>query len=127
MNQENNAITNSIEMKKAVTELVEEVMKENNGKEGKENVIFTQKAKALVKKNADFSKKTKIWQETEAQREEFWRDTKDATPALVYGYLLNRVVNAPTIFHLNSSIILLMPKLDELLNGTEEVEHNEEC
>lgn len=127
MNQENNAITNSTEMKKAVTELIEEVMKENNGKEGKENVIFTQKAKALVKKIADFSKKTKIWQETETQREKFWRETKDATPALVYGYLLDRVVNAPTIFHSNSSIILLMPKLDELLNGTEEVGHNEEC
>lgn len=120
MNQENNAITNSIEMKKAVTELIEEVMKENDGKEGKENVIFSQRAKALVKKIADFSRKTKIWQETEMQREEFWRETKDATPALAYGYLLDRVVNAPTIFHSNSSIVLLIPKLDELLNGTEE-------
>ena len=127
MGEENSAITNSIEMKKAVTELIEEVMKENDGKEGKENVIFSQRAKALAKKIADFSRKTKIWQETERQREEFWRETKDATPALVYGYLLDRVVNAPTIFHSNSSIILLMPKLDELLNGTEEPEHNEEC
>ena len=68
MGEENSAITNSIEMKKAVTELIEKVMKENDGKEGKENVIFSQRAKALAKKIADFSRKTKIWQETERQR-----------------------------------------------------------
>ena len=76
MSQGSNRISNSIEMNAAVVELLEDVMKENDGKEGKENVIF--------------------------------------------GYLLDRVVNAPTMLHASGSVILLIPRLDELLNGTEE-------
>lgn len=45
MSQGSNRISNSIEMNAAVVELLEDVMKENDGKEGKENVIFSQKAK----------------------------------------------------------------------------------
>lgn len=94
MSQGSNRISNSIEMNAAVVELLEDVMKENDGKEGKENVIFSQKAKTLVKEIADFSRNTRIYREAEARREEFRNETKDATPALIYGYLLDRVVNA---------------------------------
>lgn len=120
MSQGSNRISNSIEMNAAVVELLEDVMKENDGKEGKENVIFSQKAKTLVKEIADFSRHTRIYREAEARREEFRNETKDATPALIYGYLLDRVVNAPTMLHASGSVILLIPRLDELLNGTEE-------
>ena len=120
MSQGSNRISNSIEMNAAVVELLEDVMKENDGKEGKENVIFSQKAKTLVKEIADFSRNTRIYREAEARREEFRNETKDATPALIYGYLLDRVVNAPTMLHASGSVILLIPRLDELLNGTEE-------
>lgn len=41
MSQGSNKISNSIEMNAAVVELLEDVMKENDGKEGKENVIFS--------------------------------------------------------------------------------------
>ncbi len=127
MSQESNTISNSIEMNAAVVELIEDVMKENDDKEGRENVIFSQKAKALVKKIADFSRNTKIYRETEARREEFRNETKDAMPALIYGYVLDRVANAPTMLHASSSVVLLVPRLDELLNGTEETGNNEEC
>lgn len=120
MSQGSNRISNSIEMNAAVVELLEDVMKENDGKEGKENVIFSQKAKTLVKEIADFSRNTRIYREAEARREEFRNETKDATPALIYGYLLDRVVNAPTMLHASGSVILLISRLDELLNGTEE-------
>lgn len=99
MSQGSNRISNSIEMNAAVVELLEDVMKENDGKEGKENVIFSQKAKTLVKEIADFSRNTRIYRKAEARREEFRNETKDATPALIYGYLLDRVVNAPTMLH----------------------------
>ena len=98
----------------------EQDIAENTSKEGKENVIFSQKAKTLVKEIADFSRNTRIYRKAEARREEFRNETKDATPALIYGYLLDRVVNAPTMLHASSSVILLIPRLDELLNGTEE-------
>ena len=81
-------------------------------------MVLSQKAKTLVKEIADFSRNTKIYRE--ARREEFRNETKDATPALIYGYLLDRVVNAPTMLHASGSVILLIPRLDELLNGTEE-------
>lgn len=113
------------EMQKAFTELIEEVMRENDGEEGKENVIFSQEAKEMVKRIADFSRKTKIYSAMKAQREKFWNETKDATPALIYGYMLDRVANAPTMFHANSSVVLLMPRLDELLNKTAEGNNNE--
>ena len=112
MSQGSNRINNSIEMNAAVVELLEDVMKEN--------VIFSQKAKTLVKEIADFSRNTRIYRKAEARREEFRNETKDATPALIYGYLLDRVVNAPTMLHASGSVILLIPRLDELLNGTEE-------
>ena len=94
-------------------------MRENNGKQGKKNVIFSQKAKRLVKIIADFSRNTKMYRETEARIENFRNKTKDATPTLMYVYILDRVANAPTMFHANFNVILLMPRLDELLNGNE--------
>lgn len=59
MSQGSNRISNSIEMNAAVVELLEDVMKENDGKEGKENVIFSQKAKNAGKGNCRFFKKYK--------------------------------------------------------------------
>ena len=64
MSQGSNRISNSIEMNAAVVELLEDVMKENDGKEGKENVIFSQKAKTLVKEIADFFQKYKDLQKS---------------------------------------------------------------
>ena len=123
---EDNVIANFEEVKKAFTELIEEVMRENDGKEEKEDMIFSQEAKEIVKRIADYSRKTKIYSALKAQREEFWNETKDATPALIYSYMLDRVANAPTMFHANSSVVLLMPKLDEMLNETAEGNNNEE-
>lgn len=117
---------NTEEMRKGIVELLEEVNRENGGKEGRGNVVFSQRAKELVKEVADFSRKTWIYQKMQDQREAFWNDTKDATPDLIYGYMLDRVANAPTMFHANSSVILIIPKLDELLNGTGEEQENEE-
>jgi hypothetical protein len=56
MSQGSNRISNSIEMNAAVVELLEDVMKENNGKEGKENVIFSQKAKHIRTKTEKFTR-----------------------------------------------------------------------
>ena len=105
------------EIQKQVVCLIEEVMQKNDGKESKENVIFSEKAKGLVKEIAEYAKTTMLYKRTKERREEFWKDTQEATPALIYGYMLDRVANAPTRRHAESSIILLMPRLDEILNG----------
>lgn len=79
------------------------------------NLLFDDRAKAIIKDIADFARNTKIWETVKEQREQFWEDTKDSTPEQVYSYMLDRIVNAPTSIHRDSSIILIMPRLDELL------------
>lgn len=102
------------ELYELVTELIESVQ------HGDDNTVtFTDRAKAIVKEIAEFSRETRIWEETKEEREWFWEDTKDGTPEQVYGYMLDRIVNAPTRFHRDSSVILVIPRLDELLNGEE--------
>ena len=59
MSQGSNRISNSIEMNAAVVELLEDVMKENDGKEGKENVIFFAESKNAGKGNCRFFQKYK--------------------------------------------------------------------
>lgn len=76
MSQGSNRISNSIEMNAAVVELLEDVMKENDGKEGKENVIFSQKAKTLVKEIADFSRNTRIYREAEQPARHWIENTR---------------------------------------------------
>ena len=107
------------ELKNLMVELIQDVIKENDGKEGKDNVNFSQRAKEIIKEVADYARTTKIYAANKEQREKFWEETKDATPALIYEYMLDRVVNAPTKMHMNCSVILIIPKLDELLNTTE--------
>ena len=99
-----------------MSELITEVMKENKGKEGTEKVIFNKRAKELVGEIAAYSRTTDIYKNLKEQREKFWEDAKDVTPALVYGYMLDRTVNAPTTLHMYYSVVLIMPILDEVLN-----------
>lgn len=104
-----------------MSELITEVTKENKGKEGKKEVIFNKRAKELVGEIAAYSRTTDIYKNLKEQREKFWEDAEDVTPALVYGYMLDRAVNAPTTLHMYYSVILIMPTLDEMLNeGTAE-------
>ena len=99
-----------------MSELFVEVTKENKGKEGKEEVIFNKRAKEIVKEIAAYSRTTDIYKNLKEQREKFWEDAGNVTPALVYGYMLDRAVNAPTTLHMYYSVILIMPMLDEVLN-----------
>lgn len=38
-----------------------------------------------------------------------------ATALQVYGWMLDRIVNAPTSFHMNGSVLLIMPVLRQKL------------
>ena len=95
----------------SIPELIEAVKKDGN------NLIFTDRAKAIVKEIATYARETGIWESSTELRENFWKNSADATPEQVYGYMLDRI--APTRIHRDSSILLIMPRLDELLNGTE--------
>ena len=103
-----------------IPELIEEVIKENGGNEGREQVLFNRRAKEIVKEVAEYSRSTNIYKIFEERRREFWEQTEKATPSIVYGYMIDRVAKAPTRYHMNASVILIIPRLDELLNGVEE-------
>ena len=100
------------ELYEFIPELIDQVKYDNN-----KVLIFNDKAKTIIKEIAEFARKTGIWENVKEQRERFWEDTKDSTPEQVYAYMLDRIVNAPTSIHRNSSIILIIPRLDEMLNG----------
>ena len=96
-----------------VPELIEAVKRDG------ENLTFTDRAKEIIKEISAYGRETGIWKSSTERREQFWKDSADATPEQVYGYMLDKIVNAPTRIHRDSSILLIMPRLDELLNGIE--------
>lgn len=102
----------NVELYELFSELIEQV---KYGKDKK--LFFNDKAKAIIKEIAEYARKTKIWEIVKEQREQFWEYSKDSTPEQVYAYMLDRIVNAPTSFHRDSSVILIIPRLDEILNG----------
>lgn len=108
-----------VELRDLFSELVHEVYESNfpDNKPKDEKLAFTDRAKSLIKEMADYSRRTKLYEHHRDNDREFWEDVGEETPEKVYAHMLNRVNNAPLNIHMYSSIILLMPKLDELVNG----------
>lgn len=105
-----------------IYELVPEIIEET--REDGETLIFSSRAKEIIKEVAEYSRKTKIFAENKERAGEFWSaETENSaykkTPRNVYFYMLDQIVNAPTLIHMYSSVILHMPALDKLVNGTE--------
>lgn len=96
--------------------LCEEMMKDNPEESGKklDELIFSEKSRNIINELADYSERTGLYKKLEHERKEFERDI-DKTPGMIYGYMLERVADAPTKMHMISSVILLMPVLRRLL------------
>ena len=78
-------------------------------------LAFSDRALEIIHEIAEYGRTTMIWKSTAERREKFWADSADATPEQVYAYMLDRIVNAPTRLHRDSSILLIIPRLDEML------------
>lgn len=100
-----------------IYELVPELIEET--KEDGANLIFSDRAKEIIKEVAEYSRKTKLYSENKERGEEFWSNPEERTARNVYIYMLDRIVNAPTSIHRDSSVILMMPVLDGIINGME--------
>ena len=92
-----------------VPELIEAVEKDGD------SLVFSDRAREIVHEIAEYGRTTMVWKTTTEQRNRFWADSADSTPEQIYAYMLDRIVNAPTRFHRDSSILLIIPRLDELL------------
>lgn len=107
-------MTNINQIYDLMPELIDDV-KEDGGE-----FVFSERAKAIVKEIADYARSTKLYARSKEQGDEFWKDGKQHTAREIYLFMLDRIVNAPTAIHRNSSVILHIPYLDEELNGKEE-------
>ena len=101
---------------KQLCALIPELIKETTL--GDDNIIFSDRAKAIIKEVVEYSKKTPIYKENSTRANEFWT-SENKTARNVYAHMLNKIVNAPTSLHRDASVILCIPILDEIVNGAE--------
>ena len=96
-------------------ELIEAV--EEASKVGKEP-IFTPRAVEIVKEIAAYSKTTKVYQKQEKRAADFWAEPH--TPADVWLFMLDRIVNAPFELYRDAAVLLHMPELEKAIEEAEE-------
>lgn len=80
-----------------------------------EAIEITDRGRQIIDEISDFAEQTKIFQANKDRGEMF----NDATAPQVYGYMLDRIVNAPTRIHMNMSVLLIMPFLRQKLREGE--------
>ena len=66
---------------------------------------ITSRGHEIIDEIADYAESTRLFQENKERGEIF----DGLTARQVFAYMLDRVVNAPTTIHRNSSVILIMP------------------
>ena len=79
------------------------------------NAVFTKRGREIIDEISDYAEQTRIFQEHKEKGEIF----DGSTAQQVFGYMLDRVVNAPTTIHRNSSVILIMPFVRQKLREEE--------
>lgn len=80
-----------------------------------EKMEITKRGREIIDEISDFAEQTRIFQEHKERGEMF----DGSTVQQVFGYMLDRVVNAPTTIHRNSSVILIMPFVRQKLREEE--------
>ncbi len=80
-----------------------------------EKMEITKRGREIIDEISDYAEQTRIFQEHKEKGEMF----DGSTAQQVFGYMLDRVVNAPTTIHRNSSVILIMPFVRQKLREEE--------
>lgn len=88
------------ELNKLMLELLE-----NNTDWRDGQVIFTDRGREIIDEISDYAEQTRIFQEHKERGEIF----DGYTAQQVFCYMLDRVVNAPTAIHRQTSVLLIMP------------------
>lgn len=70
-----------------------------------ETMDITNRGREIIDEIADYAESTRIFQENKERGEIF----DGLSAQKVMAFMLDRVVNAPTTIHRNSSVILIMP------------------
>ena len=112
-------IKNKDEFNDKVCQLLEEV--ENcNPEFSMDGMIFSDKAKEYIYELADYSRGLKSYRKTmEGQlgivRKEY--EEVGASASRMYIDMLHKIVNAPTVIHMELVPVMLIPLIDERLRG----------
>lgn len=80
-----------------------------------ETTAFTERGREIINEISDFAEQTRIFKDNEAKGGMF----DGSTVKQIFGYLLDRVVNAPTPIHRDTSVILIMPFVRKKLREEE--------
>ena len=96
-------------------ELIDLMLELLEGNTNNETMEFTDRGREIINEISDYAEQTKIYQENKERGEIF----EGSTAWQVYGYMLDRVVNAPTSLHRDSSVILIMPFVRKKLQEEE--------
>ncbi len=99
-------MTNIEELSELMVELFE-----SNITATPEKIEITDRGRQIINEISDYAEQTRIFQENKSRGEIF----NDATAPQVYGYMLDRIANAPTRLHMYSSTLLIMPFLKQKL------------
>ena len=80
-----------------------------------ETTVFTERGREIINEISDFAEQTRIFKDNEEKGEMF----DGSTVRQIFGYMLDRIVNAPTSIHRDTSIILIMPFVKRKLQEEE--------
>lgn len=84
------------------------------------NIIFTDRGREIIDEISDYAEQTRIFQEQKEKGEMF----NGSTVQQVFVYMLDRVVNAPTLIHRDMSIVLIMPFVRQKLREERTEQNN---
>lgn len=116
-------IKNKDEFNDKLCELLKEV--ENcNPEFSMDGLIFSNKAKDYIYELADYSRCLKLYRrtmegESGIARKEY--EEVGASASRIYIDMLNKIVNAPTVIHMELVPVMLIPLIDERLRGENNV------
>lgn len=80
-----------------------------------ETMKFPQRATEIVKEISAYAQATGFYRSFRETADNFWPD--GTTPEEIYGFILDRIVNAPTTLHRDTAVLGHMPALEKALNG----------
>ena len=76
---------------------------------------FPQRATEIVKEISAYAQATGFYRSFKETADNFWPD--GTTPEQIYGFILDRIVNAPTTIHRDMAVLGHMTALEKALNG----------
>lgn len=85
-------------------------------------VVFTAESVGIINEIADYAEQTEFYEKEKGRGKMF----KDKKAAIIYLYLLDRIVNAPTRAHVICSIVGIMPFLRDKVNEEIAIEKGNE-